>query len=405
MNFAAGWDMLGWLASTIAVGRVLLSLLPAGIPGRHALGQLPVTLATSYLLGAIAIEAETLCLSAIGVDARIWILALPWILIAFARWATLPAAFLPRGELAAEPARAGTQALRWLSVIAVAILAWKQRELLFPHMHHGSERVLVPGARAIADVLALIAVCGFGLESARRAPLERALVIALLACLLALGAFAGADRPALRVMLCFGAGAAFAIPWLRRADRRAGLLAVIAFAGASIHSTLGAALGLLGLVWLWACSARPSRKLLLVSGTIAWASCVVLRRAGEQHPPPSLLGTWSPEGLLANEALFFVLASLFALIWMLSAWKGWRRRRRERAPAELGSGGGDAGSLERAGIEFLSELGASTLIALLAYGLWTNAFTRVEAPLLFAPVLGLSVGLALVRADRNAERA
>jgi hypothetical protein len=335
----------------------------------------------------------------------LWILVAPWVAVAIVRWLTLPAALVPRRELADERAGASALALRWISAVVVAIVAWKNREILFPRPTDDGARVLLPGVLAITEVSALLIVIDYGLERARRAPFERALVIAVCACALAGGILVGADRPTARVGLCFGAGAAFAIPWLRRADRRALALAVSSFAGAALDSTLGAALGFVGLAWLCACSARPARKLVGLSGAGAFAVCAALRAAAEAHAPTKAIEGGAPDGLGANAWLFAVLASLFASTWMVAAWARWRERSRARATVGIGerdASVSDAVPFER-DAEFLSELGFTTLIVIVVYGQWSHAFATIEIAPLFAPILLLSIGRVLVRADHNAE--
>jgi hypothetical protein len=256
----------------------VLSLLPAGDPGGHGRRELWITAAASYLAGSIAIEAESRAFVAIGIEAHAWSLAAPWILLAAARWSTLPGMIVPRRGVAPEPSSAIVRAVSWISALAVVLAAWKgSASLASPS--EGAARDLVPAATSAADMLVLLAAFGHGLERARRTPLERASWIALLAASLAFGAVDGADRESSRVALCFGAGVAFAIPWLRRADRRAAALSALAFGGAALASTFGALLGATGATWMCACTARSSRKRVGLSNAIVFATCAAIGTA------------------------------------------------------------------------------------------------------------------------------
>jgi hypothetical protein len=405
VSSAADPSALVALAVATAVGRIFLALLPPGLPGRHGWSALPITLATSYLLGSIAIDVEANLLALIGIEARPWMLALPWAAVALGRWTTLPGAIVPRHEPASERAGLGARTLHGLALIFVAGVAWKLRGTLFPVLGDDGVSVLHSGVRTIADVLALVCVCAHGLESARRAPLGRALAIAIFAALVALEGFGDARPLELRCALCFGAGAAFAVPWLRRADRRAGLVSVIAFAAAALPSMLGAILGLIGLIWLCLCTARPSRRFVITAGTVAFVSCFGLHGRSLPGAGADRLEMGSRGDLRLHAGWFGALAVLFALTWMRATWMRWKVRR--EALVDLGHGVETV--LERPlfgrDAEFLSELGFSALIALLVFGEATHAFAAVDATLFFAPVLLLSIGTELVRADAHAERA
>jgi hypothetical protein len=213
-----------WLAAAVGVallGRLALSFFPPGDPGGHAPRELPETAATSLALGWL-----TLCFAGIpffglwawladrGSSAARW---LPHALAAgllavlfFARRLTLPGAMVPRHSVVQETFG------RARPLLFSAILVWLAHALL---------------TKAFVGALAWLAL-GLLLERAlwraRRAAMGRAL---FLLAFLALG-FPHASRrelfgltDVLALAAALGAGAASLVPWLRRADRRAGLLA------------------------------------------------------------------------------------------------------------------------------------------------------------------------------------
>jgi len=412
------------LAAAVFVGRVVLALLPAGLPGRHSARGIAATLGTSYLLGSIVIQGGDRLLGALHIHAAPWVLALPWIFVAIARWLALPGALLPRRER--EPERAGplVRAAPGLVVIAIAIIAWNFRDAVFPRADELGARSLAPGLLGVADVVALVVVSDHALHSARRPAIERAFVAVMLAVAVALPPFARGDLETVRLALCFGAGIGFAIPWLRVADRRALVLATISFAGASLVSRLGACLGFIGLALLFACSARPSRKRAATAGSIAFALGIAFAAS---DPPFVAQGRGTDARLAARAAAFLVLASAFAATWMLAAWNHWRAR---LSPLELGGAGARSSADERESVShgtrkgelgtreseptspvsldhdaaFVAEIGAATLIALLVCGEWTREFARIEAIPLFAPILFFSAVMALGCAEWSVER-
>jgi hypothetical protein len=418
---------------TLAVGRVILSLLPAGTPGRHDAREMPITLAASYLLGSIAIDAEAHFLLSLGARAGWPALAAPWVAVAIVRWITLPGAIVPRRGSERENAR--DRFARLAGVVAVALVglvAWRCRDSLFrpPSMH--VTRTILPGVLTIADTLSLIAVCDYGLRCARRSSLERAFVALALALVVALSTFAHGDPSAASLALRFGAGMAFAIPWLRRADRRALILSVIAFAGAGLESSLGAVLAFVGLAFLCACTARPSRKLAAVASVIGLSLGIVLQRFGASiEPPLALLAADAPfdvqiapglggephvpgigldlaadAPIAARATVFLVLAGLFAFPWMLAAWSRWRRRFLAFATE---TDGVEHARFESSVLdpesEFVAELGAGTLIALLVIGQCTGEFAGKGTIAILAPIVLFSVEMALARAESSAGRA
>jgi len=193
-------------------GRVVLSLLPPGEVGSHAWRDLPVTAATSLALGSLIGFLGSLD----SFVHPLWIL----LLAALLRWLTLPGAMVPRHRPPSEPLGALDD------LVALAGSIWVVY-LLF-----------VEDTRSALLWLALFVVLVHALGVARRRRGGRHAVLVLGAALCPHWFFF-----ALTPALSLGLGASFLIPWLRRADKRAGVLAMLGFG-----SVFGAGPSLLGLV-------------------------------------------------------------------------------------------------------------------------------------------------------------
>src|SRR5258705_6874693 len=202
-------DVLGAfavLAERAFAGRVLLSFLPPGIPGRHGPRDLPATWAASHLLGSVALVFEQELLDELGLAPTRAFFLSPWLLLALARWITLPGAMVPRHEPLSD--RPGPLARLLLFASAACVVASpfiRNAALDRPTVHH------------VADSLALLALAAFALAAARRAPLARALCVLGLAAILAAAIATGRADP-IPLGLGLGAGPSLAIPWLRRGD-------------------------------------------------------------------------------------------------------------------------------------------------------------------------------------------
>lgn len=263
-----GVDGPALLLACALVGRVLIAVLPPGLPGRHAASELPATWAASHLLGGLALEVEAGLLRLLKLDPHAALFFAPWVLLALARWLTLPGAMVPRKDLPREASSPLALALFAAAPLAVAAAA------LFGPAHRFHDATLL----ATADALALLALAAHGLAAARRAPEWRSATLLLLAAALA-AAIATMPAPPLRLVLAVGAGAALGIPWLRRADRRAGALALLAFASAALLGPREALFGLSGIVALRIHTAPPSRTsftrfaaaTFLPSAVLGWA--------------------------------------------------------------------------------------------------------------------------------------
>lgn len=220
-----------WLALSLGValiGRLLLSFLPPGPTGAHGARGIAETWAVSLALGWLGLFVTALPQMRVWVwiaerkeGPNAWLQALQIAVpagllagLALARWLTLPGAMVPRHQVERSSPRSA-----WL---VLPVLLW----LAFA----ACTQAFVP---ALAW-LALGVLLERALARARRAPAGRALFL--------LG-FVLLGNPAAKHMaetyglldelglaVALGCGAAYLVPWLRRADRRAGVLAGLFFA-------------------------------------------------------------------------------------------------------------------------------------------------------------------------------
>lgn len=195
-------------AGLLLVGRTLLALLPPGSVGEHTPRELVSTLALCTVLGALFSEAasanlDTSCIPHLPREVEVGAFVLLFV-AGFVRWLTLPGAMVPRHRVASET----TPLLD--GIVLLAASAWIA--LLLART----------GAQAVLWV-ALFACVFHALGVARRAPLGRHAV------LLVGASCSGAGGGALTPALGLGLGACFLVPWLRRADRRAGAVVGLAF--------------------------------------------------------------------------------------------------------------------------------------------------------------------------------
>jgi hypothetical protein len=376
-----------WLAAALGValiGRLVLSYVPPGDPGGHAPRALPETVAMSLAFGWL-----TVCVAAIpsslflgwvadrGSLAARWLphalAACVFVGLALARLLTLPGAMVPRHAVAQE----SFGYVRPFLVLAV--LVWLAHALL---------------TEAFVGALAWLAL-GILLERslgrARRAPTGRAL---FLLAFLALGfpvphrgEFYGLTS-ALALAAAFGVGAASLVPWLRRADQRAGLLAGLFLAA----------------------------PLLVARDPLAWTGLVIYVGAAHPRQRPfalrtaaacALLFAWSGwhwagptrgRALRADELLRLAFElDLWALTWPLTL---------------LGLGLGAAlfpwkttawtqGVIEAPRREARA---IAALCVLLALGLATpwSPWFEAEALLILFPPLALLAGLLVIPSERPA---
>jgi len=287
------------LAERAAVGRILLSLLPPGLPGRHTPRDLPSTWAASHLLGtaALLLESEIFGLRSLS-PSHPFLLA-PWALVALVRWLTLPGALVPRHEPLSEPSGPLAGFLLFLSALAIPATAFLRPAPI------GLEGVL-----RLADALALLALAAFGLASARRAPLGRGIAILCLSAILS-AAIATSAEAAVAPALFLGGGAALGVPWLRRGDRRAAAFAAIAAASTALLGPRAAFLGAAGLLALCLHTPAPSGPGLAMFSAASLIACALPSFLhGEVEPPAEPAAT---------------PATLVMLV--VVAWALWTRRR------------------------------------------------------------------------------
>lgn len=356
---AAGFP--GLLAVAIA-GRLALSLLPPGDVGSHAPRDGPLTWAVSHALGTLAF-ALLGGLGFLGSIHPAWLFALGGAALV-ARVFTLPAGMVPRHDPPAETPN-GLARLLAIAILVVIASAWV-REL-----RHPTEL----GPARTATWTALVILIGYALERARRAPAGRRCAQLIAAC----GAFALASEIRADewvLMFFFGAGCAFLIPWLRRADRRALALSALSFAACLPWRARGWPLALAGVCALIAWTPRPSR-----SAALRW-SAAALGSVG-------LLSIRAPWQLVSDPAASstagWILASVALLVGAPSALSSRARNRNARG-------------VDGPGRELAALL---TILALSALGLML-AGDHGPRSLPVAPCAVMILGLSLARSERPA---
>ncbi len=368
-------EALASLAEIAFVGRVLLSLLPPGLPGRHGFRDLPATWAASHLLGTVVQGIESQLGDLSGIHPAHPALLAPWLLLALARWITLPGAMVPRHEPLAESPGPSSRALAVIAPLAVAAAAF-----------HGDTPVDSKLPFLLADALALLALCRFGLSAARRAPLGRSLAVLALALVLAAALIYSRART-IPLALCMGSGAAFAGVWLRRGDRRAAALSVIAFAGSALLGPREALFGAAGLFALWLHTAEPSRKSIALFAAAVFAPCAALgwnRLDAVSSAEPAL----SP----ITAAVAVVVAMALAMRKRLAD-----ARDRDRAPATATAGSIDPTRTESAAVRDAVLL---CLFPLASRGELSSLSALSSALLPLAPMIALECGLVFAPAER-----
>ncbi len=349
----------------VAAGRVLLAFLPAGEVGAHDLRSLPVTLATSLVIGCLATTPLAgLVPSYYPVYALVLVLAL-------LRWATLPGAMVPRQRVTGEPFG---RLDAWLGLVAVAWAALLSRSA-------GGVQALV--------WLALAVLLFHGLGVARRRRSGRYALVCLMA--LACAPLEGlVTLDALLPALSLGTGAAFLVGWLRRADRRAGALAGIGFGSLFLGGC--EALALAGaLVFVLASHPRQRRFALGWVGTTASLALVLAWLHGHALPPPRgrlLLGgelsfqleRW---GLAWPAVLSALLLGALSFRWRADEWK--------------------PGAIEEPRRETLALLALVTL-AFSSLAWPSSPWAEVEVLVILFPPCALLAGLLLIPPEIPPER-
>lgn len=249
-----------------AVGRVCLSLLPPGWPGDHGLRELGATWAASHALGLIALTLQIELTSRAGLQPGAWSLLSPWAGAAILRAALLPGAMRPRHEPRAERRSPLVLAVAAAAALSYAGPLWRAALQADPTAAGPLEAVLGPWVRAGTLPALGAALCG-GLERGRRAALGRALVVLALAWVPPLRR-CGPELPS---VFLFAAGAAGAVAWMRRADRRAALLSILCLAGGALLEPAAFALSAVLVAALLASSHTPARELGVAALALAGA--------------------------------------------------------------------------------------------------------------------------------------
>lgn len=396
----SGFDRLefaAWFIVQLLLGRLVLSFLPAGRPGSHDLRGLPATAAASYFLGkvAFALQARLALLPGFAWLQGSALALAPWAVLGAVRLATLPAGMVPGHALRTERAGPIARALFLLAVVWSLVVI-------------GLDPFSGPW-----DWFAFVLLSAHALSTARRAPLGRALL--LLSGALCVPALSNA-HPALSLAAYIGIGAVSLVPWIRRADRRAGVLAIVAFASLAI---LGEPLlALAGLLATLLVSPAPQRTRVLATSLVAAALLIspwvvplasVFQGASSAHSSQgaatSLQEAWTSGDVLRAALdteewgvawIFLVLAGLPGL-GILVRWAATALDRRMT---------GAPGHTEDPWREVL----ALALLLVLAY--WALQLSRTgvsnasDAARILFPVALVLIGLVIIPAERPAnERA
>jgi hypothetical protein len=377
---AACWPTLRLLGLALLLGRILLSFLPPGEPGGHALRKLPATLAASLILGAGVLLGMSFFTeqtsTALG-------LAAAGLLV---RWVTSPGGIVPRHELPRER-WSWLARLVYLAALAPAFLAWpKPGEV----PEEPTDLILVECLHRVSLLLIVVAV-EHGLATARRAPLGRALfVLALSVFLWRENPIAGSGAELFERIgsACFGAGAAFALGWLRRADRRAALLAIACFVvGRPWDTSDGVVLVEAALLALVLCTPRASRAWIAKGKAIGLVLCIAPALRGMHWIGPAQSD--SPLGALLR--LVLVVSVLATAAWIARAIAA--RRQPEVAESR------DA--LARGDLWLLFLLLAGTVISWVLPGA-VGAQGESAGMQLVAPIAFLLAGCVSIRPERAA---
>ncbi len=430
--------LCAWIAFS---GRVLLACLAPGRPGGAAPRAWPSLWATSHVLGCALLALQGACFELAGGAAHalerhgallllgVW--AAPTALLALARLLSSPGALRPRHEPASEAPDWAALLTRCALALAFALAAVTalgrtavaERALgtldarSAPDLLEATAAALGGRAHpsgsvpllALASWAALLLVLQHALANARRAPFARAAVVLLYALTPAAVASAGLALERVQPILCIGAGSAFLIPWLRRAELRAAQLSAIAFALALPHGGAASWGALCGLALLVLGSARPARRRASIAALVATIGLglPLVRLA------PLVLGA---DGLLAvarhalellqtasQTAHFALLAPALVLALVLLALR-WTLR--ADVPARASAGAVDEPAAElRALLALLVSAGALSIAldlgpAVAEAGARAARFDALRCAEVLAPLATLVLGLVYARGER-----
>lgn len=328
-------ELCAWIAGVALAGRIVLSFLPPGPPGFHAPRDIAATWAASHLLGFGLLAAWALLERRVGVALPWWPLPAMLAIGCAARIVTLPGKMVPRHEPALEGDAWIARVLRLLAITLLASTAFSFEDLRSDQVSAPSLDVLA--GMSIASAFAGLVLVSYALETARAATWMRASGCVAFAAILVARGFEDEGGLAVESAVCFLAGACFTVAWLRRADRRALILALIFFALAPAFALVGIAPSIAGIGAIVLGTPRASRarvaSLALVAATLAGAFAwpafartneTPLAGLGVTRPLEALpYRTWALQGTQA-------LAGVLFLVVLFARWKALQLRGREQ---------------------------------------------------------------------------
>jgi hypothetical protein len=287
--------ILSWFAIMLAAGRTVLAWLPPGPVGGHALRDLPVTAATSYLIGVVTWSAIDALPTALRIAACVAVSVL-----AVVRLATAPAAMVPRHE---PPIVRASWLSHGIVFVAWVVIAWVVRA--FALEERGGDPLAV--AVFAASLAAVAILVEHALDVARCPPWVRAAGVLFYALVLLVEPAPHVRALASCAPMLFAAGALSAIAWFRRADRRALATAVIFVCGAWLVTPGGWIMAASGVLWLVIGTPSASRARVAAWCAVGLGAAGALRSFGAVASDPEPELPWAP-------ALSSVVTGLFVLI-------------------------------------------------------------------------------------------
>ncbi len=245
----------------LLAGRILLSWFPAGSIGGHGPAKIGITLVASGVVGCFA----SIVMEDLPVE-----LAWGFLAVALAaRLISLPAPMVPRHEPPVARASVVARLLLVLIVLPFGWLAFKGTDVA---EWQGTSSPTTDRLTVLAMLAGACACIAYGGRVARRSPaFTRALILLFLASPVALSAVQTSSNSCGQAFL-LAAGSAFTLAWLRRADKRARLLAVVAYACLAMLDGYGVGLALAGFAGLVAFTPKPS----LITTAKLWGIALVL---------------------------------------------------------------------------------------------------------------------------------
>ncbi len=383
-----GVGEIGFALLTLAVGRVVLSLLPPGSAGSHRWRDVPLTAAVCLLLGSIAVPLTDGLVSRCGLENSYVAYGL-WLALGAVRWWLGPHALVPRREQDGAGVRGGL-------LVAFAIVvtcAWPMYEA----RAFDARRVHEFVARGVLAILAL-----HGLASARRATIGRGLVIALLMTTPVLlhtkdDATRAAITNATIAMSWIAMGCSFMVGWLRNADRRDRALALIAFAASTRHSPVLWLAGCAALIGITHPNARKGTALAALAALAVIAVPLRVMDGGWFLRPSVGMENATLAEVLRNTDVFGTLVVLGIVAFVAGA-AGIRGCQLHPPLAEPGQI--DAPRRELFGVQVFLATGAALQFGqawFVPEAMWIEPHAALT---LLLPAIALVVGLVGLRAER-----